>query len=62
MRTVWAVFYRCSRMPRFAWHLCSLHETKHSAEEAMKAQALEPMPPQLRRGGRYDVQKWGVQR
>lgn len=62
MRTLYAVLYHCSRMPRFAWHLCSLHETEAGAREAVKAFMLQPMPPALRKGGRYDVKKWAVQK
>ena len=61
VKTVWAVLYHCSRMPRFAWSLCSLHLTEAGARMAAKAYPLEPMPPQLRKGGRWLVEKWGVQ-
>lgn len=62
MKNIWVVLYHCSRMPRFAQSLCSLHETKDGADAAVKVYELNPMPPQLRKGGRWRVEKWAVQK
>jgi hypothetical protein len=62
MKSVWVLLYHCSRMPRFAQSLCSIHETEEGANESMSEAKREPMPPQLRKGGRWKVEKWGVLR